>query len=69
MIEKKIFNYQAIVLVGTSHQIEDKLNEINDSKDLSLVFTSNLEKVSVDENNNHIFAIVIQTKKTIRGFK
>lgn len=66
--EKSIFNYQAIVLVGTSKQIEDRLNEINTSKELSLVFTSNLEKVNADEQGNHIFAIVIQTKKIIRGF-
>ena len=68
-IEKSVFNYKAEVLVGTAMAIEQRLNEINNNKDLSLVFTSNLEKVNVDEQGSHIFAIVIQTKKVIRGFK
>ena len=68
-IEKSIFSYNAEVLIGTAKAIEQRLNEINNDNLLSLVFTSNLEKVNVDEANNHLFAIVIQTKKMIRGFK
>lgn len=67
ILEKSIFSYMAEVLIGTSKQIEGRLNEINSSKELSLVFTSNLEKVNVDGQGNHVFAIIIQTKKMIRG--
>ena len=69
MLEKNIFKYQAIVVIGTSNQIEDRLNDINDSKELSLVFTSNLEKINTSPKGEHIFAILIQVKKMLRGFK
>ena len=68
VFEKSIFRYNAEVMIGTAKAIEQKINYINLDRDLSLVFTSNLEKVNVDENGHHIFAIVIQTKKTIKGF-
>lgn len=68
MLEKNIFVFKAEVLVGTSKEIEQRLNDINNSKELSLVFTSNLEKINIDEKGEHIFAMVIQTKKIIRGF-
>ena len=68
VLEKIIYSYKAEVLIGTGKAIEQRINMINNDKELSLVFTSNLEKVNVDEDNNHIFAIVIQTKKVIRWF-
>ena len=68
VLEKSIYSYKAEVMVGTAKAIEQRLNTINNDRELSLVFTSNLEKVNVDEENNHIFAIVIQTKKIMRGF-
>ena len=69
MIEKNIFTYKAEVLIGTAKAIEQRLNVINNDKELSLVFTSNLEKVNTTPEDDHIFAIVIQTKKVIRGFQ
>ena len=69
VLEKTIFTYKAEVLIGTAKAIEQRLNMVNNDRELSLVFTSNLEKVNVDEEGNHIFAIVIQTKKVIRGFQ
>ena len=69
VLEKSVFSYNAEVLIGTGKAIEQRLNWVNNSKELSLVFTSNLEKLHVDEQGNHVFAIVIQTKKLIRGFK
>ena len=69
VIEKSFFIYKAEVLIGTAKAIEQRLNTINSDKELSLVFTSNLEKVNVDNEGNILFAIVIQTKKTIKGFK
>lgn len=66
--EKSVFIYNAEFVIGTSKQIVDKLNEINNNKELSLVFTSNLEKVNTLEGE-YIFAIIIQTKKTIKGFQ
>ena len=68
-LEKSIFDYHAEVILGTSQEIEDKINKINNSKELSLVFTSNLEKINTTEEGKHMFAIVVQTKKIIRGFK
>lgn len=68
-LEKSVFSYSAEVIIGTANTIEQRLNEINISKELSLVFTSNLEKVNVDEQGNHIFAIVIQTKKIMKGWR
>ena len=77
MFEKSVFSYHAEVLTGTGQQIEQRLNDINNNKELSLVFTSNLvqiqnlnstEKVNVDEQGKQVFTIVIQTKKMIRGF-
>ena len=77
MFEKNVFSYHAEVLTGTGQQIEQRLNDINNNKELSLVFTSNLvqiqnlnstEKVNVDEQGKQVFTIVIQTKKIIRGF-
>ena len=41
-ISKRFFSYKAEFLEGTAKEIEAELNIINESRDKSLAFTSNL---------------------------